>query len=133
MKKLLSVKAALVSMVVALAALLFYLPFSGAVAGPLWQIVPTPSPMPSAVTSEIVALTLESLTVPVGTTVTWVNRDSVAHTTTAGTPPNNLSGEWDSGPLSNGQSFSVTLTEPGTFPYFCRIHPRMTASVTVTG
>lgn len=67
----------------------------------------------------------QTITVPVGTTVRWTNQDSVAHTSTS----NN--GVWDSGNLRQGQSFSFTFTKPGTFPYFCAIHPSMTATVTV--
>jgi len=69
----------------------------------------------------------QTITVPVGTTVRWTNQDSVAHTSTS------KNGVWDSGSLRQGQSFSFTFTKPGTFPYFCTIHPSMTATVIVTG
>ena len=76
--------------------------------------------------------THEDLTVQVGDTIVWTQQDQTTHTTTSGTP-GNLDGIWDSGTLRQGQTFSVTLTEAGTFPYFCAIHPRsMTATVTVT-
>ncbi|HKQ68565.1 MAG TPA: plastocyanin/azurin family copper-binding protein [Polyangiaceae bacterium] len=56
------------------------------------------------------------LVVAPGTTVRWVNQDSVAHTATSD------SGVWDSGTLTQGQSFNFTFTTPGTFPYHCTIH-----------
>ncbi len=68
-----------------------------------------------------------TITVPVGTTVRWTNQDSVSHTTTSNDRV------WDSGTLRQGQSFSFTFTKPGTFPYFCAIHPGMTGTVVVTG
>jgi plastocyanin len=67
------------------------------------------------------------ITVAPGTTVTWVNNDSVPHTSTANDE------SWDSETLQPGQSFSFTFDTPGTFPYFCEIHPSMMGSVTVSG
>jgi plastocyanin len=56
------------------------------------------------------------LVVPVGTTVIWVNKDTISHTSTSDT------GVWDSGQLVPGQSFSYTFASPGTYPYHCSIH-----------
>jgi plastocyanin len=67
------------------------------------------------------------ITVTPGTTVTWVNNDSVPHTTTANDET------WDSETLQPGESFSFTFDTPGTFPYFCEIHPFMMGNVTVGG
>lgn len=67
------------------------------------------------------------ITVAPGTTVTWVNNDSAPHTTTADDET------WDSETLQPGESFSFTFDMPGTFPYFCELHPFMTGSVTVSG
>jgi plastocyanin len=66
------------------------------------------------------------LTVKVGTTVTWTNRDQDAHTTTA------TSGGFQSPTLNTGQSYQYTFTTPGRFEYLCTIHPFMTATVVVT-
>lgn len=66
-----------------------------------------------------------TITVEVGTTVTWVNQGAVPHTATG----NN--GEFDTGQLEPGQSGSVTFDTPGTFNYFCQIHPNMTGSIVV--
>ena len=96
------------------------------------QTTPTPEVMPAKINSDIVDFSLEDLTVPVGTTITWVNRDSVPHTTTQGTGPNKPgSAEWDSGVLMQNQPFSLTFDKPGTFAYFCTIHPNMLATITV--
>jgi plastocyanin len=70
------------------------------------------------------------ITVKVGTTVTWVNDDPVAHTVSSGTrsQPTNL---FDSGNVGPGQSFSFTFDQPGTYDYFCKIHPGMDGVVIV--
>lgn len=66
-----------------------------------------------------------SVTVKVGTKVTWKNNDSVTHTVTAD------QGAFDSGDLPPGQSFSFTFTKAGTYSYHCNIHPSMTATIVV--
>lgn len=68
----------------------------------------------------------QSLSVAQGTTVTWTNRDSAVHTTTAD------KGAWNSGNLAQGQTFSFTFTTPGTYTYHCAIHTYMTGSITVS-
>ena len=68
-----------------------------------------------------------SITIPVGTTVTWRNNGPSTHTTTAD------AGSWNSGNLTVGQTFSRTFTAAGTFQYHCNIHNSMTGTVTVTG
>ena len=67
------------------------------------------------------------LTIPVGTTVTWTNEDSTMHTVTA------VDGSFDSGFFDNGDSWSYTFDEPGEFEYFCLPHPWMRAKVIVEG
>jgi plastocyanin len=66
------------------------------------------------------------LSIPVGTTVRWTNKDNASHTVTSAT------GDWDSGRLSNGQSFSHTFTQGGAFAYQCTVHPTMKGTITVT-
>jgi len=68
-----------------------------------------------------------TLTVPVGTKVRWINHDDDAHTVTSAGARKLLS----SPPLDTGQSFDFTFTEPGTYRYFCSIHPEMQATVVV--
>ena len=94
------------------------------------SVAPTPTsePTPVAVSTEasIQDFSHQDLTVAVGTTIVWTNQDGVSHTTTAD------QGQWDSGRLREGQTFSFTFTEAGVFSYLCTIHPSMTAEVTVT-
>lgn len=66
------------------------------------------------------------LTVTVGTTVTWSNTDSVAHTVTA------TDGAFSSGNLDPGTNFGYTFNATGTFDYACTIHLAMKGKVTVT-
>jgi plastocyanin len=79
-----------------------------------------------AVTIQNFAFMPTPVTIPVGTTVTWTNRDSASHTTTSD------SGLWDSGSLSTGKSFSFTFKQAGTFAYHCSIHPNMHGSIVVS-
>jgi plastocyanin len=65
------------------------------------------------------------ITVTVGTTVTWTNQDSAAHTATSDT------GDFDTGLLQTGKSGSVTFKQAGTFPYHCQVHPNMKGTVIV--
>lgn len=65
--------------------------------------------------------------VPVGSTVTVVNQDSIGHTWTS----NDL---FDSGTLSQGDTFEFTFDEAGEYEYYCAIHPtQMTGTLTVEG
>ncbi len=70
------------------------------------------------------------LEIAVGTTVIWTNQDGAGHTVTAGAP-NALTGLFDSGVLSQGQTFSFTFTEAGDYDYFCQRHPSMMGQVVV--
>jgi plastocyanin len=67
----------------------------------------------------------DALTVDAGTTVTWTNTDSVAHTSTS-----DASG-WDSGIVAPGGHFSHSFQTAGTFQYHCAIHPGMVGTVVV--
>jgi LPXTG-motif cell wall-anchored protein len=68
-----------------------------------------------------------ALTIAAGTTVTWTNLDTAPHTATSTT-----SGKFDTGDLKKDQASSITFNEVGTFEYFCVVHPRMIATLTVT-
>jgi len=57
------------------------------------------------------------LYVQAGMTVRWTNRGRHQHSTTA-------DWLWESGAVRRGESFSVTFTRPGTYYYYCRLHPR---------
>lgn len=95
------------------------------------QVSPSASPSANAVTVAIepgsvgrgtAAFGENPLVIPMGTTITWTNNDSVPHTATSDT------GVWDSGTLNPGQSYSFTFNEPGTFPYFCATHGQASMS-----
>jgi plastocyanin len=65
------------------------------------------------------------VTVPVGSTLTWTNNDTTAHTSSAD------GGAWDSGPIDPGRTFTMTFSSAGTFRYHCNIHPGMVGTVNV--
>lgn len=65
----------------------------------------------------------QTITVTVGTNVTWVNEDSVAHTI--------KSDNFNSENLNTGNSFQFTFNNAGTYDYICGIHPAMKGRVIV--
>jgi plastocyanin len=67
----------------------------------------------------------QTLTVPVGTTVTWTNSDDIPHTSVS------TDGVFKSKVLDTDEKFSYTFTKAGTYPYYCTIHPKMTGKVVV--
>jgi plastocyanin len=92
---------------------------------------PTPTPTPTTAASSGNSVSIKnfsfspkSLTVKVGTKITWTNNDSITHTVTAD------QGAFDS-TLVSGNTFSFTFTNPGTYAYHCSIHPSMTATIIV--
>ncbi|MFG1807684.1 cupredoxin family copper-binding protein [Streptomyces sp. NPDC049040] len=90
---------------------------------------PAPAPVSgTAVAIKNFAFSPASLTVKVGTKVTWTNQDSDAHTVTSDAS----GGPLNSPAMNTGDPFSHTFTKPGTYKYLCTIHPFMTATVTVT-
>src|SRR5712671_7658468 len=66
-----------------------------------------------------------TLTVKAGTTVTWVNHDDEPHTV------NENNKTFKSGTLDTDAKFSYKFTSPGTYSYFCSLHPRMTGQIIV--
>jgi plastocyanin len=67
----------------------------------------------------------KTLTVPVGTTVTWTNHDDVPHTVVS------TKKVFASPALDTDQQFSYRFTARGTYPYYCSVHPVMTGTVVV--
>jgi plastocyanin len=67
----------------------------------------------------------QSLTVPVNTTVTWVNRDDIPHVIVSD------DGVFRSKALDTDDKYSFTFTKAGTYPYFCGIHPKMVGKIVV--
>jgi len=68
-----------------------------------------------------------ALTVTVGSTLTWINRDDIPHTVVSTDDPKTFKSKV----LDTDEKFSFTFTKAGTFPYFCSIHPKMTGKVIV--
>jgi plastocyanin len=68
-----------------------------------------------------------TITVAVGTTVTWTNRDDIPHTVVSADDPK----AFKSKVMDTDEKFSFTFTKAGTFPYFCSVHPKMTGTVVV--
>jgi plastocyanin len=66
-----------------------------------------------------------AITVAVGTTVTWTNRDDIPHTVVSDDKV------FKSKVLDTDEKFSYTFAKPGTYPYFCSVHPKMTGRVIV--
>jgi plastocyanin len=66
-----------------------------------------------------------TLTVAAGTTVTWTNRDDIPHTVVSDDKV------FKSRVLDTDEKFSYTFSKPGTYPYFCSVHPKMTGKVVV--
>jgi len=80
---------------------------------------------------ERLAFQSDDLAVDVGATVTWTNEDPGAHTVTSGTVEQtpigttevDADGAFASGEIERDATFSFTFDEPGTYSYFCEIHP----------
>ena len=74
-----------------------------------------------------------TLKVAKGTTVTWKNADSTLHTVTSGTAEGGESGTaFDSSYLAGGKTFHWTFSTPGTFDYYCTLHPYMKGQIVVS-
>ena len=67
------------------------------------------------------------ITVKTGTTVVWSNDDDIPHTVTSTTQA------FKSAALDTNDKFSFTFTTPGSYQYFCSLHPHMTGTIVVEG
>jgi len=67
----------------------------------------------------------QTLTVAVGTTVTWTNRDDIPHTVVS------TDGVFKSKVRDTDEKFSYTFTKAGEFPYYCSVRPKMTGKIVV--
>jgi plastocyanin len=67
-----------------------------------------------------------TITIPAGSTVTWTNNDDVPHVVSS--DDNKM---FKSKALDTDDRFSFTFTKPGTYNYYCAIHPKMTAQIVV--
>ena len=79
----------------------------------------------SAVSNDNFTFNPQKLTVKAGTTVTWTNKDDSPHAIAA------VGKEFKSKVLDTDNSFSFTFTTPGSYNYFCSLHPHMTGTIVV--
>jgi plastocyanin len=103
-------------------------------------LLPVPAQASTAVAMQRSRYEPPQVSIPAGETVVWTNNDSVGHTVTAD------DGSFDSNPncgsiggtcMMKGETFQMTFSTPGTFPYYCRAHGGvggrgMAGTVTVT-
>ena len=83
------------------------------------------SAAPATITIDNFTFGPQELDVGVGTTVTWVNHDDIPHSVVNGGKA------FRSKALDTDESYSFTFTTPGTFDYFCGLHPHMVGKVVV--
>jgi len=88
--------------------------------------------MPTSAHAATIQISMENLaispaeaTARVGDTIEWINKDIFAHTATA------RNGDWDV-TLPPKKTGTLVLTKTGTIDYYCRFHPNMKATLTVT-
>ena len=79
----------------------------------------------AVVTIDNFSFTPATLTVQAGTTVRWTNRDDIPHSVVSDDKV------FKSKALDTDEQFSYTFSKPGTYSYFCGLHPKMTAKVVV--
>jgi plastocyanin len=88
-----------------------------------------PSSQNSAATNEVridnFTFMAPTITVPAGTEVTWVNRDDIPHTVVSDDKV------FKSKALDTDDRFTYKFSQPGTYKYFCSLHPKMTGEVVV--
>ena len=84
-----------------------------------------PAPSPVEVKIDNFSFGPQSIIVPAGTKVTWKNRDDIPHTVVS------TEGVFKSRVLDTDETFSFTFDKPGSYPYFCSVHPKMTGTVVV--
>jgi plastocyanin len=87
----------------------------------------TANDQPSAATADVkidnFSFGPQTLTVPVGATVTWTNRDDIPHTVVS------TEGVFKSKVRDTDEKFVYTFAKAGTYPYYCSIRPKMTGKV----
>ena len=89
----------------------------------------TANDQPSAASAEVkidnFVFGPQTITVPIGATVTWTNKDDIPHTSVS------TEGVFKSKVLDTDEKFSYTFTKAGTYSYYCTIHPKMTGKIVV--
>jgi plastocyanin len=71
------------------------------------------------------AFTPGEVTVKAGTQVSWINHDDIPHTV------DSTQGKFKSAALDTDDKFQFRFTEPGEYPFYCRMHPKMTGKIIV--
>ena len=66
-----------------------------------------------------------TIEVPRGTTVTWINKDDIPHVVAS------TSGKFKSRAIDTDGQYTYTFTDPGTYEYYCSVHPKMTGKIVV--
>ena len=84
-----------------------------------------PVPVPMAVGIDNFTFNPQKLTVKAGTTVTWKNMDDIPHAVVA------VNKQFKSKTLDTDDAYSFTFTTPGSYEYFCSLHPHMTGTIVV--
>jgi plastocyanin len=92
---------------------------------PVQSSVSTPASGEEKIDIQNFTFSPATLTITVGTKVTWTNQDTVGHTVIAD------DNSWGSGNLNQGDTFSFAFSQPGTFAYHCSVHPNMKGTITV--
>lgn len=87
--------------------------------------------MPATADIVLFEFTPGTLSVPAGTSVTWLNHDSIVHSVTEGTP-DAPGGLFDSGLFDQDQTFTFTFADPGEYTYFCTRHNFMHGTIDVS-
>ena len=87
--------------------------------------VEQPGPNEVQIVIENFAFVPSEITITAGTKVTWINKDEAPHTATS------TEKKFNSGGLDTDDKYSFVFNDKGEFPYFCTLHPHMTASITV--
>ena len=86
---------------------------------------PGPTAKPASVMIAAFAFTPAALEIAAGQSVTWINRDDTPHQVVS------AGKRFRSPGLDTDETYTFTFTEPGSYPYFCGLHPRMTGTVVV--
>jgi len=91
----------------------------------LWAL--GPSTAAYQVTIDNFTFAPATVTVPAGAQITWLNRDDEPHKVVS------TGGAFAASPvLDTGEHYSVSLAKPGTYDYYCSMHPKMTGKIVVT-
>jgi plastocyanin len=107
------------------AATLFSLPLASRPLLPGPVAAPEAKPNATAITIDNFSFVPTQLEIAAGTQVTWINKDDVPHTVVS------IDHKFKSRALDTDESFSFTFQDPGTYEYFCSVHPKMTGKIVV--